>query len=100
MTGMPVKRGRTFGGSTTRNNRRRGEGDMTYSNEARRAKRGVIASIAALICASALCNGAHAEEVFDLNGLIEAAKKEPPITVYAVTGEIVDTAQAFTKKYG
>ncbi|MBB3447029.1 ABC transporter substrate-binding protein [Rhizobium sp. BK379] len=73
---------------------------MTYSNEARRAKRGVIASIAALICASALCNGAHAEEVFDLNGLIEAAKKEPPITVYAVTGKIVDTAQAFTKKYG
>ena len=73
---------------------------MTMSNETRSAKRGAIASVAAFICASALCNAAHAEDVFDLNGLIEAAKKEPPITVYAVTGKIVDTAQAFTKKYG
>ena len=32
--------------------------------------------------------------------LIEAAKAEPPITVYAVTGKIVETTEAFTKAYG
>ena len=32
--------------------------------------------------------------------MIEAAKAEPPITVYAVTGKIVETAEAFTKAYG
>jgi iron(III) transport system substrate-binding protein len=32
--------------------------------------------------------------------LLEAAKAEPPMTVYAVTGKIVDTAEAFSAKYG
>ena len=32
--------------------------------------------------------------------LLEAAKSEPPMTVYAVTGKIVDTAEAFSAKYG
>lgn len=57
---------------------------------------------------SALCLGfslavsgaAHAQDAFNLDALIDAAKKEKPITVYAVTGKIVDTAQAFTAKYG
>lgn len=39
-------------------------------------------------------------EEFDLDALIEAARSEAPITVYAVTGKIVDTARAFTEKYG
>ncbi|MDZ4394216.1 ABC transporter substrate-binding protein [Cypionkella sp.] len=47
----------------------------------------------------ALTGGAHAEE-FDLNALIEAAKAEPPITVFDSTGKIVDMAEAFTAKYG
>ncbi len=47
-----------------------------------------------------LAGGAHAQEAFNLETMIEAAKKEPPITVYAVTGKIVDTAQSFTKKFG
>lgn len=42
---------------------------------------------------------AHAED-FNLDALIEAAKSEPPTTVYAVTGKIVDTADAFSQKYG
>ncbi|SDG88813.1 iron(III) transport system substrate-binding protein [Pelagibacterium luteolum] len=40
------------------------------------------------------------QETFDLDALIAAAQSEPPITVYAVTGKIVDTAQAFTETYG
>src|SRR5690606_10176617 len=31
---------------------------------------------------------------------VEAARAEPPTTVYAVTGKIVDTAEAFSAKYG
>jgi iron(III) transport system substrate-binding protein len=37
---------------------------------------------------------------FDLNALIEAAKAEEPITVYASTGKIKKSAAAFTEKYG
>ncbi|MEQ8446030.1 MAG: ABC transporter substrate-binding protein [Pelagibacterium sp.] len=42
---------------------------------------------------------AGAQDAFDLDGLIEAARAEPPITIYAVTGKIVETAEAFTAKY-
>jgi iron(III) transport system substrate-binding protein len=41
-----------------------------------------------------------AQDSFDLDALIEAARGEAPITVYAVTGKIVDTAEAFTAKFG
>ena len=36
----------------------------------------------------------------ELDALIEGARSEPPTTVYAVTGKIVDTAEAFSAKYG
>jgi iron(III) transport system substrate-binding protein len=39
-------------------------------------------------------------EDFNLDALIAAAKKEGPITVYATTGKIVETAKNFTAKYG
>ncbi|MTH61561.1 ABC transporter substrate-binding protein [Paracoccus litorisediminis] len=55
-----------------------------------------------LISALALTMGlgaAHAEE-FDLNALIEAAKSEPPLTVYDSTGKITDMAEGFAAKYG
>lgn len=39
----------------------------------------------------------HAAELDDL---IAAAKAEPATTVYAVTGKIVETAEAFSAKYG
>lgn len=41
-----------------------------------------------------------AQDNFDIEALIAAAKTEPPITVYAVTGKIVDTAAAFSAVYG
>ena len=57
----------------------------------------VAGSLAAM---TLTCGPAKAEEAFNLGALIEAAKKEPPITVYAVTGKIVDTAKEFSEKYG
>ncbi|MBD9543443.1 ABC transporter substrate-binding protein [Ensifer sp. ENS04] len=50
--------------------------------------------------AAALAVEANAEEAFDLNALLEAAKKEKPINVYDSTGKIVEMAEAFTAKYG
>ena len=47
-----------------------------------------------------LAGPARAEEPFDLNGLVEAARKEKPITVYDSTGKIVDMAKNFAEKYG
>jgi iron(III) transport system substrate-binding protein len=55
--------------------------------------------LAALAIASVTLS-VRAEDAFDLDALIAAAKAEAPITVYAVTGKIVDTAAAFTEKYG
>jgi iron(III) transport system substrate-binding protein len=48
----------------------------------------------------ALALPAAAEEAFNLDALVAAAKKEAPITVYDSTGKIVDQAKAFTAKYG
>ncbi len=56
------------------------------------------AAFAALAAAFAV--EASAEEAFDLNALVEAAKKEKPINVYDSTGKIVEMAEAFTAKYG
>ena len=59
------------------------------------------ASVAALIAAAmALAAPATAEEAFDLEALVAAAKAEPPITIYDSTGKIVEMAENFTKKYG
>ena len=41
-----------------------------------------------------------AAESFDLQALITAARQEAPITIYAPSGKIVDTAAAFSQKYG
>lgn len=37
---------------------------------------------------------------FNLEALIEAARKEKPITIYDQTGKVVKTAESFTAKYG
>ncbi|MFK3690944.1 ABC transporter substrate-binding protein [Agrobacterium tumefaciens] len=63
-------------------------------------KRKAAVSALGLIASVAVGGAALAADDFNLDALIEAAKKEPPITVYAVTGKIVDTAQAFTAEYG
>ncbi len=69
-----------------------------------------LAAIRRLVCATALAGagcvalatGASAQEAkpFSLDELVAAAKTEAPITVYAVTGKIVETAKAFSEKYG
>jgi iron(III) transport system substrate-binding protein len=55
---------------------------------------------ATVLAASTLSVPAAWSETFDLNALIEAAKKEKPINVYSTTGKIVEQAKAFTAKYG
>lgn len=49
------------------------------------------------VCALALTGTAQAQ---DLQTLIDDARSEPPTTVLAVTGKIVDQAEAFSEKYG
>lgn len=56
--------------------------------------------ISATFSATVIVANTASAESFDLEKLIEAAKQEDPITVYAVTGKIVDTAAAFTERYG
>lgn len=53
--------------------------------------------LATLTCAIAVAGGANAQS---LDALVTAAKTEPPVTVMAVTGKIVDQAKAFNEKYG
>jgi iron(III) transport system substrate-binding protein len=57
------------------------------------------AALASVLAILAGPHGAAAKD-FDLDALIEAAKKEPPIRVSSTTGKIVKQAEAFTKKYG
>ncbi|WP_313607396.1 ABC transporter substrate-binding protein, partial [Rhizobium sp.] len=67
-------------------------------------KRKMTGGLSRLLCATAIAatlgGVAKAEEPFDLNALIEAAKKEKPITVYDSTGKIVEMAKNFAAKYG
>lgn len=51
--------------------------------------------IALSVCSAYAADGQDATT----KALLDAAKSEPAMTVYAVTGKIVDTAQAFSKKY-
>lgn len=53
-------------------------------------------SLAALVAGMTTASA----EDFSLDALIEAAKAEPPITVFDSTGKIVEMAEAFTAKYG
>ena len=67
---------------------------MTRRNWGRRAL--ILASLA-------VASGtmpALAQESFDLQALIDAAKAEPPINVYDSTGKIVEMAANFAEKYG
>lgn len=57
-------------------------------------------SVIAAGMALALLTQAASAQDFDLDALLAAAKSEPPTSVYAVTGKIVGTAEAFSAKYG
>ncbi|MBY2926783.1 ABC transporter substrate-binding protein [Rhizobium leguminosarum] len=67
-------------------------------------KRNLIGGMGRVLCATAVAmalgGAASAEESFDLDALIAAAKKEKPITVYDSTGKIVEMAKNFAAKYG
>ncbi|WP_447956115.1 ABC transporter substrate-binding protein [Vreelandella sp. EE7] len=49
--------------------------------------------------AVSMATAAQANDSFDLQALIERARQEAPITVYAPTGKIVQQAQDFTAQY-
>ncbi len=57
-------------------------------------------ALSAVLAASLMSSVAFADDTFDLDALIEAAKAEAPIQVYDSTGKIVEMADNFTAKYG
>lgn len=67
----------------------------------KRDVRGCVSRLLMTAALLTLAGGAvKAEEPFNLDALIEAARKEKPITVYDSTGKIVEMAQNFARKYG
>lgn len=57
-------------------------------------------TVPAVILAMLASTQARAGEAFSLDALIEAARAEPPITVYSSTGKIVGQAQSFVAAFG
>lgn len=57
-----------------------------------------------LLCAASIvvatAGAAGADDGFNVDALVAAAKKEKPITVYDSTGKIVEMAKNFARKYG
>lgn len=68
---------------------------MTFKGRIARGALG--AGVFALLATTSL---AALAQDFNLDALIEAAKKEGPIGVYDSTGKIVEQSENFTKKYG
>ncbi len=57
--------------------------------------------LAPILIAPMLAAGAaQAQDSFDLDALIEAARAEPPLTVFDSTGKIVGMAETFAETYG
>lgn len=54
----------------------------------------------ALSLALAATSQIQAADDFNLETLIQAARQEGPITIYAPSGKIVETAEQFSQKYG
>lgn len=65
-----------------------------------KAGMGLAALLLAATALPAQAQNAWDADGFDLDALIEAARAEPPVTVYDTTGKIVEIATAFTEKYG
>jgi len=59
-----------------------------------------LVSTAALVASPAMAQDAWDAENFDLDALIEAARKEQPITIYDLTGKVVTIAEEFSARYG
>ena len=62
--------------------------------------RGIVTAFAGALLASVFIVPASAEEPFNLEALVTAAKAEAPINIYDSTGKIVEMAENFSKKYG
>jgi iron(III) transport system substrate-binding protein len=60
----------------------------------------VTALMAAGLLAGVSAGSLRAEETFDLDALVAAAKQEKPINIYDSTGKIVEMAENFSTKYG
>lgn len=75
---------------------------MTRMSITTRARVALAAGISAFVLAapSSAAEIGIPDADYSLEKLIEAAKKEGPITVIDATGKIVDMANAFTEKYG
>jgi iron(III) transport system substrate-binding protein len=75
---------------------------MTRMSITTRTKIALAAGISALVLAAPVSAAeiGISDADYSLEKLIEAAKKEGPITVVDATGKIVDMATAFTEKYG
>ena len=54
----------------------------------------------ATVVAGLSAMSATAEETFDLDAILAAAKQEKPINIYDSTGKIVEMADKFSAKYG
>ena len=57
-------------------------------------------TIPLLLSAALASSYSQANDSVELQTLIHAAQQEGPITIYAPSGKIVDTAKAFSQKYG
>ena len=66
----------------------------------KRNKHLTLAMMAAGLAAGMSAGSVHAEDAFDLDALVAAAKQEKPINIYDSTGKIVEMAENFSTKYG
>jgi iron(III) transport system substrate-binding protein len=75
---------------------------MTRKSITKTTKLALAAGISAVVLAGSVSAAelGISDADYSLEKLIEAAKKEGPITVVDATGKIADMAKAFTEKYG
>jgi iron(III) transport system substrate-binding protein len=66
----------------------------------KRNKHLAMAMMAAGLATGISAGPATAEDAFDLDALVTAAKHEKPINIYDSTGKIVEMAENFSAKYG
>lgn len=59
-----------------------------------------MTAMTAVLMAGISAIPAAAEDAFDLDALVAAAKQEKPINIYDSTGKIVEMAENFSTKYG
>jgi iron(III) transport system substrate-binding protein len=66
----------------------------------KRNKHLILAMVAAGLAAGISAGSLSAQDTFDLDALVAAAKQEKPINIYDSTGKIVEMAENFSAKYG